>query len=87
MQTYLTAAGQNDADRDLALRVYTSHLIGQDPDLVMHGGGNTSVKTRRPDLFGEMGDVLHIKDRMGPETLEAQGLPGYGLLRCTDCAT
>ena len=56
----LAAAGPDDADRDLALRVYTSRLIGQDPDLVMHGGGNTSVKTRRPDLFGEMGEVLHI---------------------------
>tara|TARA_B110000003_G_scaffold154839_1_gene155476 strand:+ start:504 stop:656 length:153 start_codon:yes stop_codon:yes gene_type:complete len=28
----------------LALRVYTSRLLGQDPSLVLHGGGNTSVK-------------------------------------------
>ena len=65
---------------DLALRVYTSRLIGQDPDLVMHGGGNTSVKTRRPDLFGEMGDVLHIKGSgWDLDTLEAPGLPGVWL--------
>ena len=31
--------------RDLALRVYTTRLLGQDPRLVLHGGGNTSVKT------------------------------------------
>ena len=37
----------NDASQfkdDLALRVYTSHLLGQDSSLVLHGGGNTSVK-------------------------------------------
>ena len=33
-------------DRDLALRVYTTRLLGRDPKLVLHGGGNTSVKTR-----------------------------------------
>ena len=40
--------------RDLALRVYTSRLLGRDPSLVLHGGGNTSVKTRMPDLSGEV---------------------------------
>lgn len=28
----------------LALRAYTSRLIGSDPSLVLHGGGNTSLK-------------------------------------------
>jgi rhamnose utilization protein RhaD (predicted bifunctional aldolase and dehydrogenase)/NAD(P)-dependent dehydrogenase (short-subunit alcohol dehydrogenase family) len=46
---------------DLALRTYTSRLLGQVPRLVMHGGGNTSVKTRLPDLFGESVDVLCVK--------------------------
>ena len=31
---------------DIALRVYTTRLLGRDPLLVLHGGGNTSVKTR-----------------------------------------
>ena len=76
----LAAAGPDEADCDLALRVYTSRLIGQDPDLVMHGGGNTSVKTRRPDLFGEIGDVLHIKGSgWDLDSLEAPGLPGVWL--------
>ncbi|MCB8882509.1 bifunctional aldolase/short-chain dehydrogenase [Acidisoma cellulosilytica] len=46
---------------DLALRTYTSRLLGSVPWLVMHGGGNTSVKTQLPDLFGQPVDVLCIK--------------------------
>lgn len=46
---------------DLALRTYSARLLGRVSWLVMHGGGNTSVKTRLPDLFGEMVDVLCIK--------------------------
>jgi rhamnose utilization protein RhaD (predicted bifunctional aldolase and dehydrogenase)/NAD(P)-dependent dehydrogenase (short-subunit alcohol dehydrogenase family) len=46
---------------DLALRTYTSRLLGRVPRLVMHGGGNTSVKTQLPDLFGEAVDVLCVK--------------------------
>lgn len=42
-------------------RVYTSRLLGQDPDLVLHGGGNTSVKCRERNLFGEEVDVLVVK--------------------------
>ena len=43
--------------RDLALRVYTSRLLGRDPSLVLHGGGNTSVKTVAHDLIGEEAKV------------------------------
>src|SRR5205823_1870524 len=43
---------------DVALRVYTTRLLGRDPALVLHGGGNTSVKTRLPDLLGEEFAVL-----------------------------
>ena len=39
--------------RDLALRLYTTRLLGREPELVLHGGGNTSVKTTMPDLLGE----------------------------------
>ena len=45
----------------LALRVYTSHLLGGDPTLVLHGGGNTSVKTTRSDLLGRKVRVLCVK--------------------------
>ncbi len=46
---------------DLALRIYTSHLLGRDPKLVLHGGGNTSVKTKVRELTGEEVDVLYVK--------------------------
>ena len=66
--------------RDLALRVYTTRLLGQDPRLVLHGGGNTSVKTRLADLNGEEADVLCVKGSgwdMG--TIEPAGLPAVRL--------
>jgi rhamnose utilization protein RhaD (predicted bifunctional aldolase and dehydrogenase)/NAD(P)-dependent dehydrogenase (short-subunit alcohol dehydrogenase family) len=46
---------------DLALRVYTSKLLGRDPSLVLHGGGNTSVKIREKNLVGESEDILYVK--------------------------
>src|SRR6516225_7760360 len=45
-------------DPDIALRVYTSLLLGREPRLVLHGGGNTSVKTMVTDLFGDKIAVL-----------------------------
>jgi len=46
---------------DLALRVYTSHLIGADAELVLHGGGNTSVKVLVKNILGEEREVLFVK--------------------------
>lgn len=46
---------------DLALRIHTSRLLGADPALVLHGGGNTSVKTVGRELSGEAVDVLCVK--------------------------
>jgi rhamnose utilization protein RhaD (predicted bifunctional aldolase and dehydrogenase)/NAD(P)-dependent dehydrogenase (short-subunit alcohol dehydrogenase family) len=45
----------------LGPRVYTSRLLGRDRSLVLHGGGNTSVKLREKNLFGEEEDVLYVK--------------------------
>ena len=45
----------------LQLRVYTSRLLGQDSDLVLHGGGNTSVKIQQTNLFGEEEEILYVK--------------------------
>jgi rhamnose utilization protein RhaD (predicted bifunctional aldolase and dehydrogenase)/NAD(P)-dependent dehydrogenase (short-subunit alcohol dehydrogenase family) len=66
--------------RDLALRVYTTRLLGQDSRLVLHGGGNTSVKTRIADLNGDAVDVLCVKGSgwdMG--SIEPAGLPAVRL--------
>ena len=63
-------------NRDLALRVYTTRLLGGDPRLVLHGGGNTSCKTSITDLVGETVEVLCVKGSgwdMG--NIEPAGLP------------
>jgi len=66
--------------RDLALRVYTSRLLGQEPRLVLHGGGNTSLKTRLPDLLGEPSDVLCVKGSgWDLAAIEPAGLPAVRL--------
>ena len=70
----------NGVAADLALRVYTTRLLGRDPKLVLHGGGNTSVKTRTRDLNGETVDVLCVKGSgwdMGQ--IEPPGLPAVRL--------
>src|SRR5205085_8740652 len=46
---------------ELALRTYTARLLGRDEALVLHGGGNTSVKTEARTLLGEPVEVLHVK--------------------------
>jgi len=43
------------------LRAYSSRLLGRDPSLVLHGGGNTSVKGELTDIFGETRQVLFVK--------------------------
>ncbi|RWN02808.1 MAG: bifunctional aldolase/short-chain dehydrogenase [Mesorhizobium sp.] len=66
--------------RDLALRVYTTRLLGGEPRLVLHGGGNTSCKTKAIDLVGDEWDVLCVKGSgwdMG--VIEPQGLPAVKL--------
>ena len=47
--------------REFALRIYTSQLIGSNPNLVLHGGGNTSIKLRQKNILGEEQDVLFVK--------------------------
>ena len=58
----------------LGPRVYTSRLLGRDKSLVLHGGGNTSVKLREKNLFGEDEDVLYVKGSgWDLETIEPAG--------------
>src|SRR5580700_6904434 len=65
---------------DLATRVYTTRLLGGDPQLVLHGGGNTSVKTTTVDADGGEVEVLCVKGSgwdMG--AIEPPGLPAVRL--------
>jgi rhamnose utilization protein RhaD (predicted bifunctional aldolase and dehydrogenase)/NAD(P)-dependent dehydrogenase (short-subunit alcohol dehydrogenase family) len=59
---------------ELDLRVYTSRLLGSDPSLVLHGGGNTSVKVTQNNLFDEAEDILYVKGSgWDLSTIEAPG--------------
>ena len=66
--------------KDLALRVYTTRLLGRNSELVLHGGGNTSVKTSIKDIDGKKYEVLCVKGsgwNMGE--IEPEGLPAVKL--------
>ena len=65
---------------DLALRLYSTRLLGRDPKLVLHGGGNSSLKTTERDLAGESLAVLRVKGSgwdMG--AIEPGGFPAVRL--------
>src|SRR5690242_4268017 len=79
-ETLVARYAADEVPRDLALRVYTTRLLGRNPKLVLHGGGNTSVKMRTRDLLGEATDVLCVKGSgwdMG--SIEPAGLPAVRL--------
>ncbi len=59
---------------DLGLRVYSSRLLGRDKSLVLHGGGNTSVKIAEKNLLGEEEALLYVKGSgWDLEIIEAAG--------------
>lgn len=67
-------------NRDVAIRTYTTRLLGRVPQLVLHGGGNTSVKTTLTDHDGTPVEVLCVKGSgwdMG--RIEPPGLPALRL--------
>ncbi len=64
----------------LALRTYTARLLGGDPSLVLHGGGNTSVNTTARTIRGETIDVIHVKGSGGDlATIGPSGHPAVRL--------
>ncbi|RWX49307.1 Rhamnose utilization protein RhaD, predicted bifunctional aldolase and dehydrogenase [Candidatus Electrothrix marina] len=61
-------------ENELELRVYSSRLLGRDSSLVLHGGGNTSVKITEKNVVGEEEEILYIKGSgWDLETIEAEG--------------
>ena len=72
---FIKKYAQKKVSHDLALRVYSSRLLGQEHDLVLHGGGNTSVKTKI-EVNGVQEKVLCVKGSgwdLGQ--IEPEGLP------------
>ena len=65
---------------DLGLRVYTSRLLGRNSELVLHGGGNTSVKVTQTNLVGEAQELLCVKGSgWDLETIDVPGFPAVKL--------
>src|SRR5437879_12358079 len=72
----------------LAQRVYTSRLLGRDHSLVLHGGGNTSVKIHELNLFGEDEEILYVKGSgWDLETIEPAGFAPVRLERARRLAS
>jgi rhamnose utilization protein RhaD (predicted bifunctional aldolase and dehydrogenase)/NAD(P)-dependent dehydrogenase (short-subunit alcohol dehydrogenase family) len=79
-ERFVESYATKGVNRDLALRTYTTRLLGGEPRLVLHGGGNTSVKTEMTDLVGDTHAVLCVKGSgwdMG--IIEPAGLPAVKL--------
>jgi rhamnose utilization protein RhaD (predicted bifunctional aldolase and dehydrogenase)/NAD(P)-dependent dehydrogenase (short-subunit alcohol dehydrogenase family) len=75
-----TARYPGTCNEDLALRTYTSRLIGVDARLVLHGGGNTSVKTELRDELGTPVEAICVKGSgWDLATIEPPGLPALRL--------
>ena len=75
-RAYIDRYARKGVGEDMALRVYTSRLLGNEPRLVQHGGGNTSVKTTVVDMVGRPVEVLCVKGSgwdLGD--IEPEGLP------------
>ncbi|MFO7630355.1 MAG: bifunctional aldolase/short-chain dehydrogenase [Prochlorococcaceae cyanobacterium] len=76
----ITRYGALGVAEDLALRTYSAQLLGGDPELVLHGGGNTSVKTTVTGLLGETIPVLCVKGSgWDLATIEPPGHPAVRL--------
>ena len=76
----VAAYGAQGVAEALALRTYSARLLGADPDLVLHGGGNTSVKTTLTGLLGETIPVLCVKGSgWDLATIEPPGHPAVRL--------
>lgn len=74
MKNLWDAAEASKCRSDLELRVYSSRLLGRDDTLVLHGGGNTSVKVRERNAVGDEEEILYVKGSgWDLETIEVNG--------------
>jgi len=74
MKTLWNEDEAHQYEGDVAKRVYTSRLLGRDKSLVLHGGGNTSVKVIEKNIFGEDEEILYVKGSgWNLEKIEAAG--------------
>ena len=73
---YIKKYAKKKISKDLALRIYTTHLLGSEKKLVLHGGGNTSLKEKQKDIFNKMTNVMHVKGSgWDMSNLTEEGMP------------
>src|SRR3981189_2303540 len=81
-QAIVDRYAQQGIGPDLALRIYSTRLLGSEPGLVLHGGGNTSIKALTTDLLGEVTEVVCVKASGGDmATLDEMRLPALRIAR------
>ena len=79
-ETFVARYGAEGVHADVALRVYTTRLLGGEPRLVQHGGGNTSVKTMLADILGNPVEAMCVKGSgWDMASIEPPGLPAMRL--------
>ena len=80
VKKYIKEYAKKNISEDLALRIYTTHLLGKNKKLVLHGGGNTSVKSELKDIFQNKQKVIYVKGSgWDMSNLNELGLPGLYL--------
>ena len=75
-KSYIKKYAKRGVSKDLALRIYTTQLLGNDPTVVLHGGGNTSVKSSLDTLLDKNEEIIYVKGSgkdMG--NIEEDGFP------------
>ena len=85
-KSYIKKYAKRDVPKDLALRIYTTQLLGNDPTVVLHGGGNTSVKSSLDTLLGEKEEIIYVKGSgkdMG--NIEEDGFPALEMKNLLGC--
>ncbi len=79
-QAWVSRCADFGVDEDMALRLYTARLLGGEAALVLHGGGNVSLKARITDQMGDDLTVMYIKGSgQDMARLEAADLPAVRL--------
>ena len=77
---YIRHYNKFNVSKDLALRIYTTHLLGGEKKLVLHGGGNTSVKTNYKNIFDEDKKAIFVKGSgWDMSNLTHEGMPGLNI--------
>ena len=73
---YIKKYAKKKISKELALRIYTTHLLGSEKKLVLHGGGNTSLKETQKDIFNKSTNVMHVKGSgWDMSNLTEEGMP------------